>query len=123
MKLGGMKDRIMREYATGFVNMALKFLDVREIGEDLRKINDPMLNIIIDSLKNTIAGYDYQRYREIVWRLGLYALWIIWKDHAYADAGKDVIRQIVLKMKDEPEMLERKPSNKWYINEWWSRQL
>jgi len=123
MKLGGIKDRILREYAIGFVNMALKFLDVKEIGYDLRKKHDPMLDLMIDSLKETVSGYDYQRYREIVWHVGLYALWVIWNDHAYMDAGQDIVRQIVLKMKDEPEMLERKPFKEWYINEWWSRQL
>lgn len=122
MKVWGTTDKILRRFILTFMDYALEFIEIEDIEQDLRGKKNLFIDILLDSLNEGIAGLDYVRYRQIIYRLGLYGLWITFQDPAYTDAAIDIIQRSVNKLVAHPELMVPRDPAEWHINEWWQKQ-
>jgi len=122
MKVWGQTDKIVRRFVLTFMEYTLEFIKPEDLEQDLRSKKNDFVNILIDSINESVGQLDYSRYRQNVYRPGLYALWLMFQDPAYTDVGIDIIQNVVLALKDRPELLKRRDPADWHINKWWQKQ-
>ena len=77
---------------------------------------------MLDALNESIGRYDYVRYRQIQYRIGLYGLWGVFQDDAYNDFGRDLIINVSKRLQEKPELMKTKDPKDWHINKWWGKQ-
>ena len=122
MKVWGVTDKILRRFILTFMDYTLEFIEPKDLERDLRMKKNDFVNIILDTLEESIGKLDYKRYRQIIYRLALYELWIVFQDPAYTDAGIDILQGLVLKLKDKPDLLKTRDPSDWHVNKWWQEQ-
>jgi len=122
MKVWGTTDKILRRFILTFMDYTLEFIEPKDLEHDLRMKKNFFIDTLLDTLEESIGKFDYARYRQIIYRLTLYGIWIVFQDPAYTDAGIDMLQGLVIKLKDHPELLEPKDPSDWHINKWWSEQ-
>ena len=122
MKVWGVTDKILRRFILTFMDYTLEFIEPKDLERDLRMKKNDFVNIILDTLEESIGKLDYKRYRQIIYRLALYELWIVFQDPAYTDCGIDILQGLVLKLKDKPDLLKTRDPSDWHVNKWWQEQ-
>ena len=122
MKVWGTTDKLLRRYLLGFAELATEFIEIKDLENDLKGKKDPFIDLVLETLNESIAKYDYLRYRQITYRVGLYGLWGMFMDDAYNDFGRDIMINLAKHLQEHPELMKQKDPEKWYINEWWGRQ-
>jgi len=122
MKVWGTTDKILRRFILTFMEYTLEFIEPKDLERDLRDKKNPFINGLLNQLEESIGKLDYARYRQIIYRITLYGIWIVFQDPAYTDCGIDMLQGLVLRFKDHPELLIVKDPEEWHINRWWSEQ-
>ena len=120
VKMNDAKDRILRAYILNMSEMVLKFIIADDLEDDLRHLGDPVVDTVLDCLRDSVNMYDNPRYRRILYRLGVYALWIAVKDEAYTPFLWFLLDNILLNV---PEGLVRGKlldPESWSVNRVWA---
>ena len=122
MKVWGTTDKILRRFILTFMDYTLEFIEPKDLEKDLRDKKNLFINILLDTVSESVGKLDYARYRQIIYRITLYGIWLVFQDPAYTDTGIDIIQNTVLKLKEHPELLELRDPSEWHINKWWQEQ-
>jgi len=114
------KDRILRSYVLNMSEMVLKFVIADDLEDDLRHLGDPVVNTLLDCLRDSVNRYDDPRYRRILYRLGVYALWIAVKDEAYTPFLWDFLDRVLRKVPEGLVCGKMVDPKSWSVNRVWA---
>lgn len=120
MRVHDVKDKILRAYILNMSEMVLKFIVADDLEDELRHRKDPVLDTVLDCLRRSVNRYEDPRYRRILYRLGVYALWGCVNDEAYTPFFFDFLGEI---LKNVPSGLvegRRLPPEDWSVNRVWA---
>ena len=122
MKNHDIKDKILRSYILNMSEMVLKFIIADDLEDELRHKKDPAINVVLDCLRNSINKYEDPRYRKILYRLGIYAIWGCINDEAYTPFFWDILKELSENMPYGLIKARVVDPKEWSVNRVWEKK-